>query len=271
MIHLPREVEDRGDGGTASSPRPVLLTGAAGRIGTAFRLAHGHDYRFRLADLETSALTGTPGEAHEVIRLDVSDLAACHAACAGIDTVVHLAADPRPDAPWESLLANNIQGVVNICEAALAAGCQRVIYASSAHAIGGYPPELTLADDAPARPGNLYGASKVFGEGVLSACAERGLSGVAIRIGAYDAPWYYEDTDDNVAAAYVSPRDMNQLLVRAIETPGITYAVVAGISHNRRKRFDLHQTRALLGYDPQDDGFRARAEHAARTGNVRGS
>ncbi len=41
-----------------------------------------------------------------------------------MDTVIHLAADPRPDAPWESLLRNNIQGTVNICEAALAAGCR---------------------------------------------------------------------------------------------------------------------------------------------------
>ena len=249
---------------TPLSTSPILLTGAAGRIGTAFRLAHGQDYHFRLADLETSALADTPGEAHEIIRLDVADAEACHAACAGIDTIVHLAADPRPDAPWDSLLANNIQGTVNICEAALAAGCQRVIYASSAHAVGAYPPELMLADDAPPRPGNLYGASKVFGEGVLSAFAPRGLSGIAIRIGAYDAPWYYDNTDDNVAAAYVSPRDMNQLLVRAIETPQITYAVVAGISNNRQKRFDLRQTRALLGYLPQDDGFQVRAEHAAR-------
>ena len=268
MNHLPGEFEDSSDRSSATQARPILLTGAAGRIGTAFRLAHGQDYRFRLADLESSAITDTPGEAHETIRLDVADAAACHAACAGIDIVVHLAADPRPDAPWDSLLQNNIQGVVNICEAALAAGCQRVVFASSAHAIGAYPPELTLADDAPPRPGNLYGASKVFGEGVLSAFATRGLSGIAIRIGAYEAPWYYEDTDDNVAAAYVSPRDMNQLLVRAIETPGITYAVVAGISNNRQQRFDLRHTRALLGYAPQDDGFRAREEHAPRTGEA---
>jgi NAD+ dependent glucose-6-phosphate dehydrogenase len=264
MMHPPDEFEDAGDGSRASRKRFILLTGAAGRIGTAFRLAHGHDYRFRLADLETGSLSETPGKGHEIIRLDVSDAAACHAACAGIDTVIHLAADPRPDAPWESLLQNNIRGVVNICDAALAAGCQRVVFASSAHAIVAYPPELTLADDAPPRPGNLYGASKVFGEGVLSAFAARGLSGVAIRIGAYDAPWFYEDTDDNIAAAYISPRDMNQLLVRAIETPDIPFAVVAGISNNRQRRFDLRQTRALLGYQPQDDGFRAREEHITR-------
>lgn len=266
MIHLPGETENPNDCNSTGQPRRLLLTGAAGRIGAAFRLAHGQDYHLRLADLETGSLAATPGASHEVIHLDVADAAACRAACAGIDTVVHLAADPRPDAPWESLLPNNIQGVVNICEAALAAGCQRVIYASSAHAVGLYPPHLTLADDAPPRPGNLYGASKVFGEGVLSAFSARGLSGIAMRIGAYDAPWYYEDTDSNVAAAYMSPRDMNQLLVRAIETPAITYAVVAAISDNRRKRFDLRLTRALLAYAPQDDGFRAREEHAARQG-----
>ena len=158
MFHLPEEGKDSNGCSSVTAPRLILLTGAAGRIGTAFRLAHGHDYRFRLGDLETASLANTPGAAHEIIRLDVADAAACRAACAGIDTVVHLAADPRPDAPWDSLLANNIQGVVNICEAALAARCQRVIYASSAHAVGAYPPELTLADDAPPRPGHLYGA-----------------------------------------------------------------------------------------------------------------
>lgn len=243
--------------------RRVLLTGAAGRIGSAFRLAHGADYRFRLADLTTRRLQETPGDGHESIQLDVADEAACRAACAGIDTVVHLAADPRPEAPWGSLLPNNVQGIVTICEAALAAGCRRVVYASSAHATGGYPPDQTLADNAPPRPANLYGASKVFGEAALAAYTMRGLSGIAVRIGAYDAPWYYEDTDDNVAAAYVSPRDLNQLIVRAIEAPAIDFAVVAGISANRRQRYDLIQTRALLGYAPQDDGFRVREEYAA--------
>ena len=56
--------------------------------------------------------------------------------------------------------------------------------------------------------------------------------------------------------AYVSARDLNDLLVRCIETDNIPYAVVAGISDNTSKRFDLIQTRKLLGYEPQDDGFK---------------
>ncbi|MDF3018532.1 MAG: hypothetical protein K0R44_3757, partial [Thermomicrobiales bacterium] len=173
-----------------SERRFVLLTGAAGRIGTAFREAHGERYRFRLADLETSTLADTPGTDHEIIRLDIADPEACRKACAGIDTVIHLAADPSPEADWESsLLPNNVRGTVNVFRAA-EAGCRRVVFASSVHAIIGYPPGETVADDAPPRPVNLYGASKVFGEAVASRFSAEGLSGIAIRIGAYDAPWF---------------------------------------------------------------------------------
>jgi hypothetical protein len=55
--------------------------------------------------------------------------------------------------------------------------------------------------------------------------------------------------------AYVSPRDLNDLFVRCIEAEGISYAVVAGVSNNQPNRFDLRQTRRLLGYAPRDDGF----------------
>jgi nucleoside-diphosphate-sugar epimerase len=236
--------------------RFVLLTGAAGRIGSAFRGAHGERYRFRLADLNIDGLAETPGEGHEIVRLDVADAASCAAACVGIDTVVHLAADPSPEAEWEgSLLANNIQGVVNVFRAAREAGCRRVVFASSVHAVGGLLDEGAIPDSAAPRPTNLYGASKAFGEAIAATYSAQGLSGIAIRIGAYDAPWFHEHGDATAAMAYVSPRDLNDLLVRCIETEGIPYAVVAGISDNARKRFDLEHTRSLLAYAPQDDGF----------------
>ena len=237
--------------------RLVLLTGAAGRIGTAFRETHGQRYRFRLADLYTDALGDTPGAGHEVVRLDIADADACREASAAVDTVIHLAADPSPEADWESsLLPNNIRGTVNVFQAAHEAGCRRVVFASSVHAIIGYPPDETVADDASPRPVNLYGASKVFGEAVASRYSAEGLSSIAIRIGAYDAPWFHERGDATDAIAYVSARDLNDLLVRCVETEDIPYAVVAGISDNARKRFDLIQTRRLLGYAPRDDGFK---------------
>jgi nucleoside-diphosphate-sugar epimerase len=209
-----------------------------------------------LADRSAEGLESLPHAGHEILTLDVAEAEACAAACEGVDIVIHLAADPSPEADWESsLLANNVQGVVNVLRAASEAGCRRVVFASSVHAVGGYPPETSIADNAPPRPTNLYGASKAFGESVAATYAATGLSGIAIRIGAYDAPWFHAEGDARAASAYISVRDMNQLLVRCIKTPDIDYAVVAGISDNRHKRFDLVLTRALLGYAPHDDGF----------------
>ena len=138
--------------------RRILLTGAAGRIGSAFR-AHATDrYRFRLADRETTALAGAEGQGHEVIALDVADLDACREACRGIDTVVHLAADPSPEADfYGSLLDNNVKGTYNVFRAAKDQGCRRVVFASRVHAVIGYPPDVQARPDDPVRPTNMYG------------------------------------------------------------------------------------------------------------------
>ncbi|HEU5430012.1 MAG TPA: NAD-dependent epimerase/dehydratase family protein [Thermomicrobiales bacterium] len=236
----------------------VLLTGAAGRIGTAFRQEAGTRYHFRLTDLQVDGLADTPGEGHQVVRLDVADLDACRDACAGMDAVVHLAADPNPAADFAaSLLANNIVGARNVFLAALEAECRRVVFASSIQTVLAYPPDAPIPVDVTTRPENLYGASKCWGEAAASAYAARGLSVICVRIGAYDAPWLAApDVDPMELAAYVSKRDLNQLLSRAIDADDIGYAIVYGVSDNHPNRVDLTSTRALLGYAPVDDGFR---------------
>lgn len=73
----------------------ILITGAAGRVATAFRQAMGDRYALRLAERDVSLLRDLqPGD--EVISFNIADLDACRAACANIDTVLHLAADPPP-------------------------------------------------------------------------------------------------------------------------------------------------------------------------------
>lgn len=237
------------------SQRHVLVTGAAGQIGRAFIEYGQRTYRFRLADrnLQTLAV----GPPHETVALDVADLDGCRTACTGMDTVVHLAADPSPDADFhESLISSNIAGTYNVFRAAKDAGCRRVVFASSLHTVAGHPLEAGVGPAAAVHPLTMYGVSKCFGEATASyfAHAEK-MSCIAIRIGAYDAPWIRERPTPETLAAYISVRDMNQLLMRSIEASEISFGIVHGISNNRIKRVSLSETEQLLGYRPEDDGF----------------
>jgi nucleoside-diphosphate-sugar epimerase len=233
----------------------VLLTGAAGRIGRGFVSGVDGRYRFRLADVNATGLAA--GAEDEVIALDVSDLAACREACRDIDTVVHLAADASPEADFAgSLLENNIRGAYNVFRAAADAGCRRVVYASSLHAVAGHPIKAAVGPDAPVRPLTMYGVSKCFGEATAARFSgAEGLSCIAVRIGAYEAPWIRDDPNLETLAGFISARDLNQLLIACIETPGIGFAIVHGISNNRIKRVSLAETESVLGYAPVDDGF----------------
>ena len=238
----------------------VLLTGAAGKIGNAFWQDTTDRYAYRLAARADGDIP-EPGP-HEVVALDVADLEAFRAACRGMDAVVHLAADASPEADfYGSLLDANVKGVYNAFRAAADAGCRRVVFASSVHAVGGYPLDRQLTPEDPVRPGNMYGATKCFGEATAHAFAtSEGLTSVCLRIGAYDANPGDRPIGHGTAAIYLSRRDLTQLLVRCLEAPLPDPAhgavVLNAISDNRFKRLDIDRTRDLLGYAPQDDAFR---------------
>ena len=53
--------------------------------------------------------------------------------------------------------------------------------------------------------------------------------------------------------AFLSERDMNQLLERAIDAENLRFGIFAGLSDNRFKRMDITDARELLGYEPKDD------------------
>ncbi|MDQ2905967.1 MAG: NAD(P)-dependent oxidoreductase [Chloroflexota bacterium] len=162
---------------------------------------------------------------------------------------------------YQMLLQNNIQGAYNIFRAAKDQGCQRVIFASSAQVVAGYPDDVQAHPESPLRPMNMYGVCKCFGEAVASYFAyAEGLSSIAVRIGSYDlngdaSNWLRQEPNVRHLSGYMSERDMNHLLMRCIETPDVQFAIVHGISNNRFKRLDITSTRDLLGYAPQDDAF----------------
>jgi nucleoside-diphosphate-sugar epimerase len=235
--------------------RFVLLTGAAGRIGTSFRSHYGDRYRFRLVDRrEIAAVAG-----HESRQGDLARLEFAREVCAGIDTVVHLAADPSPRAGfYETLLEMNIQATYNVFAAAQEAGCRRIVFASSNHAVNAYPLDVQVHPDDPVRPGDLYGVTKCFGEALGRYFADRfGLRGIALRIGAFGSPESLAQSDSpRTLSLFISPRDMGQLIHRSIEAPDeLTFAIFHGVSDNQFKRLDIANARALIGYQPEDNAF----------------
>ena len=247
---------------TDSPPKQrVLVTGAAGRIGTSFVAEYGDRYTVRLADRPGPTIASPE---HELVRFDIADLDSFRQAATGMDVILHLAADPSPEAPfYESLLANNIIGTYNAFQAAVDVGCRRVIFASSIHAVGAYSADIPINPSWPVAPPNLYGATKTWGESLCFTFAmTHGLSGIAVRIGAYEAPWIKDHCTLLNLSAYISRRDLNQLFARAIDVPDVSFAIAHGISNNRIKRMDLTDTIQLLGYDPQDDGFAIYGEPA---------
>lgn len=241
--------------------KKILLTGAAGGIGSAFLQAYADRYLFRLADRDVSSLSYATERGHELVTIDIANLEACQQACEGIDVVIHLAADPSPNAEfYGTLLEDNIKGTYNIFQAAHDQGCQRVVYASSIHAVLGYPRDVQIPADATWQPMNMYGVSKCFGEAVASYFAHaHGLSSIAIRIGGYDAKGKmrekYSAMHMGGLSTYVSERDLNQLIERCVEVTDVPFAVVQGLSNNTFKRMDITPAREIVGYAPQDNAF----------------
>jgi NAD(P)-dependent dehydrogenase (short-subunit alcohol dehydrogenase family) len=236
--------------------RKVLVTGAAGRIGSYFAEHHDREkYELRLMVRESDEGIDAIRPYGEVVYGNLNDLESLKRAMADIDTVIHLAANASASATWTTLLDTNIIGTYNVFAAAKASNCRRVIFASSIHAVSGYPSDVQIKTSDPVNPGDLYGVSKCFGEALGRYLAEQeGVSCIALRIGAFQ-PLEAAQRKGGVHMldAFVSERDLHQLIERCIDANHIRFAIFHGLSDNRFKRMDILTARELVGYAPQDD------------------
>jgi nucleoside-diphosphate-sugar epimerase len=237
--------------------RRVLVTGAAGRIGSYFaENSQGkYDLRLMIQGSEDAENIEKIKPLGEVVTASLDQLDRLKELCQGVDTIVHMAGDPSPSATWQDLLDANIIGTYNIFVAAKAAGCRRVIHASSIHAVSGYPADVQVKTSEPVNPGDLYGVSKCFGEALGRYMAEKeGVSVITLRIGAFQPIDAAEkESSLSMLDAFVSHRDLNQLINKCIDVENVTFAILHGLSDNRFKRLDISDARELVGYEPQDD------------------
>lgn len=233
--------------------RKVLITGAAGNVGSYFSEHHHDRYDLRLMCRNDTSMRKVEAFG-EPVRGDITELEQIKPLFEGIDTVVHLAASPSPDTVWDTAFRVNIDGTYNVMVAALAAGCRRVIFASSIHAISGYPDTRQVHADQPVNPGDVYGVSKCFGEAMGRYMAEQhDLSCICIRIGAFQAIEKAKQEDSFwMMNAFVSRRDLAHLICCCIDNVDLKFAIVHGLSDNRFNRMDISETQMLVDYKPQD-------------------
>jgi len=224
--------------------KTILITGAAGDVGTHLRRELAGKYRIRASDLRPLKKVGK----ETFMRADISSMADCLRISKGVDAVVHLGGY-SVEGPWEGIHSANIVGCYNVFEAARRNGVKRILFPTSNHAVGFYRRDQTIDHHVYPRPDSRYGVSKVFGEALGSLYADKyGMEVFCMRIGNVNpAP-----IDKRRLSIWFSPRDLAQLVTIGIEHPGIRFEIVYGISGNRRAWYD-NANAFRLGYQPQDD------------------
>jgi len=273
-----------------SSNRPrVLVTGATGYIASQLLPVFRERYELGLIDVRDTDRDGNPVDGVEIVSMLDGPDEQIRPLFTGCDAVVHLAyhrgslttgpsgrgrdyEDERP----------NVDMANRVYRLALEENVRRVVVASSNHAADWYEHIIHVGkmdvvdpDRTPPKSDNFYGWAKLAYEGLgfLYASGSRGrkLENVQIRIGApreIKASTFFPNgpgSDGNALqykrdlGAYISPRDLCQLIVKSIETPniedehGIPFQIFYGISGNARAFWSIVNARTVIGYAPEDD------------------
>ncbi|MGH8688546.1 MAG: NAD-dependent epimerase/dehydratase family protein [Burkholderiales bacterium] len=235
--------------------KTILITGAAGDVGTHLRRELAGKYQIHASDLRP--LKKVAQETYQ--KADISRMADALRITKDVDAVVHLGGY-SVEGPWEGILQANIIGCYNVFEAARRNGVKRVLFPTSNHAVGFYPRAQTIDDHVTPRPDSRYGVSKVFGEALGRLYADKyGLQVYCMRIGNVNP----KPIDKRRLSIWFSPRDLAQLVSIGIDHPDIRFEIVYGISANKRAWYD-NSNAYRLGYRPQDDSETYAAEVLAR-------
>ncbi|APZ48492.1 nucleoside-diphosphate sugar epimerase [Jeotgalibaca sp. PTS2502] len=238
----------------------ILISGASGNIGTVLTEYLKDKHTLTLVDVD---FTDFPDHLKNVSHLKEIDLTVPDNVTGlldGIDYVIHLAGDPRPDAEfYDSLLDLNYKVPHNMFKEAVKedSSVKRTIFASSVHAIGGYPENVQVKTSDYPHPEDLYGVSKVYMEALASYHAYKyGKEFIGIRVGGFDSDISPGVANADGLATHLSKGDMCHLidccLTADLKQP---FLLVNGVSNNRFPRMDISQAYFDIGYEPKDDAF----------------
>lgn len=247
----------------------IAITGAAGRVGREAVEAFDDENLTLFTHSETDDLDSK--------TLEITDQDEFMDALEGrdVDVLIHLAANPSPRAEWDEVREPNVDGVYNAFEAAAENDLERIVYASSNHAVNmgnvvsPIRPESTVGKPDIVRPDDemdpdtYYGVTKVFGEAMGHYYANRhGLDVVNLRIGwLLSEEELAEEIADRDAAGeryaramWLSPDDCRRVIRAAATTTLESTPLTAhGISDNAERFLSLSETMLELGYRPKDN------------------
>ena len=273
----------------------VLVTGAAGYIASYVLPALRERFTLRLVDNRDRDGLGRTVDG--LIVRDISDIERMDEyrdLFRGVDAVVHLAFMRPPEGRAQASVLRrylaergNVDMAYLVYQLAVDEGVRRAVVASSNHAADFYEGavrrgEMDMISPDHPRPlsDNFYGWAKeayehlgfVYATGAVPSHTvterPRRLEMVQIRIGAPRdlaiTSFAGEAKGDPVIldrdlGAWISARDLGQLVARSIEAPsienehGVPFQVFYGISGNTRAFWSIANARKVIGYAPQDN------------------
>ncbi|MBB5911296.1 UDP-glucose 4-epimerase [Nocardia transvalensis] len=163
----------------------LLVTGGAGYVGgvcAQVLIEEGHDVLV-VDDLSTGNADGVPSGA-KFVDGDIATVGVELIESENFDGVLHFAAQSlvgesvqQPEKYWHG----NVVKTLALLEAMRRAGTPRLVFSSTA-AVYGEPEQVPITEDAPARPTNPYGASKLaIDHAITSYAAAHGLAATSLR------------------------------------------------------------------------------------------
>ncbi|MFD1561392.1 NAD-dependent epimerase/dehydratase family protein [Paraburkholderia silviterrae] len=242
--------------------KKVALSGAAGQLGTVLRkglLERGVNLRSAAGSKPLEPLVA--GE--DVMHGDLRDPAVVDRLLEGVDVLIHMAGT-SVERPLPEIIENNLRGLVEIYEGARRHGTQRILFASSNHAIGMYPVEDKLTLDCAFRPDGFYGLSKAWGESLARLYWDKhGIETVNVRIGSC----LPKPTEFRHLSTWFGHEDLFHLVDRVINVESIGFALVWGVSNNTRSYWvqsGANDDAVRLGFKPQQNAEDYAAEILAK-------
>ena len=233
----------------------VGITGAGGNVGSTVTSGLKDHFDLTLFDLKPVS-----GSNESFVPMDCADPTQVSGKFDGLDALIHLAANPWPNAAPHQTLRNNFEATSYVFNEAQKAGVKKIVFASSNFyhegAVGdflsGRRKDLIRLGEFPT-PQSYYAQSKVYGESLGRHMSYSGTQFVALRIGwtvPSDTPVSHDSA--YMRAVFVSHRDLIQAMTRALEV-STSFLPAFCVSNNADPVFDLEETRYSLGFVPLDN------------------